>query len=557
MSNYSVFKFREFLNHTFMHQKSQLFIMKQETIVNESKFTKKTVVLFLLTIGVTAFTIRFFLIPSTPLSGDSTNYFVYAAHTALHGRFSDIYYLTNNGWPLLLSLIFGLTSLDNPTFLMSIQKISSMFFSVITIIPLYFLCRNFFGKSSSIFGTALFVFEPHIITNSTLGITEPLFLFLGISSLALFFNNNIKFTYISFTMVGLFTLIRFEGLLFFLVLSIIFLIKNRQRPKNLIQYPLILLLFVLILLPIAILNIETHDRDSFLDELFAVSGYSYTHFVQGEPEIGDPIYGDSNGFNMQKFLTLASTSIIKFTGLLLIPISIIFASVGFALIIKNRKNIKLDHKKITIIAISVVMLLPAVYTYGRGSEDVRFLFMLYPIIILISTFTIEKLKNERENMVLIIIIAIMVSGSIIYLETKNVDLEYENDVFTITKVLASKTNLINGDSADIRYRTSVGIIQSWPDLPPPTVGESHIKRSINIIPMTDEKTIIEFIEKHKQKGLSHIAVDGNEEQPEFLKEIFYNEKDYPYLNKVYDSNEFGIKYHVKFFEIDFGRLNEI
>ena len=346
-------------------------------------------------------------------------------------------------------------------------------------------------------------------------------------------------------------------MLFFLVLSIIFLIKNRQRPKNLIQYPLILLLFVLILLPIAILNIETHDRDSFLDELFAVSGYSYTHFVQGEPEIGDPIYGDSNGFNMQKFLTLASTSIIKFTGLLLIPISIIFASVGFALIIKNRKNIKLDHKKITIIAISVVMLLPAVYTYGRGSEDVRFLFMLYPIIILISTFTIEKLKNERENMVLIIIIAIMVSGSIIYLETKNVDLEYENDVFTITKVLASKTNLINGDSADIRYRTSVGIIQSWPDLPPPTVGESHIKRSINIIPMTDEKTIIEFIEKHKQKGLSHIAVDGNEEQPEFLKEIFYNEKDYPYLNKVYDSNEFGIKYHVKFFEIDFGRLNEI
>ena len=403
----------------------------------------------------------------------------------------------------------------------------------------------------------MFVFEPHIITNSTLGITEPLFLFLGISSLALFFNNNIKFTYISFAMVGLFTLIRFEGLLFFLVLSIIFLIKNRQRPKNLIQYPLILLLFVLILLPIAILNIETHDRDSFLDELFAVSGYSYTHFVQGEPEIGDPIYGDSNGFNMQKFLTLASTSIIKFTGLLLIPISIIFAIVGFALIIKNRKNIKLDHKKITIIAISVVMLLPAVYTYGRGSEDVRFLFMLYPIIILISTFTIEKLKNERKNMILIIIIAIMVSGSIIYLETKNVDLEYENDVFTITKVLASKTNLINGDSADIRYRTSVGIIQSWPDLPPPTVGESHIKRSINIIPMTDEKTIIEFIEKHKQKGLSHIAVDGNEEQPEFLKEIFYNERDYPYLNKVYDSNEFGIKYHVKFFEIDFGRLNEI
>jgi len=530
--------------------------MKQEIIVSESRFTKKTVVLFFLTIGVTAFSVRFFLIPETPLTGDSTNYFVYAAHTALHGRFSDTYYLTNNGWPLFLSVIFGLTNLDNPTFLMSIQKISSMFFSVITIIPLYFLCRNFFGKSSCIFGAALFVFEPHVIINSTLGITEPLFLFLGISSLALFFNNNIKFTYISFALVGLFTLIRFEGLLFFLVLSIIFLIKSRHRVKDLIQYPLMLLLFVLILLPIAILNIETHDRDGFLDELFAVSGYSYTHFVQGEPEKRG-LYEDPNGFNMQKFLTLASTSTIKFTGLLLIPISIIFAFIGFTLIIKDRKNIKLDHKKITIVAISVVMLLPAFYTYGRGSEDVRFLFMLYPIIILISTFSIEKLKNQRKDMIIIIIIAVIIFGSMIYLETKNVDSEYENDVFTITKVLASKTDLINGDSADIRYRTSVGMIQSWPDLPPPTVGESHIKRSIIIIPITDEKTIIEFIEKHKEKGLTHIAVDGKQEQPELLKQIFYNEKDYPYLNKVYDSSEFGIKYHVKFFEIDFWRLNEI
>ena len=198
MSNYSVFKFREFLHQTFMHHKSQLFIVKQQIIVNESRFTRKTVFLFLLIIGITAFAIRFFLIPATPLSGDSTNYFVYAAHTALHGKFSDIYYLTNNGWPLFLSIIFGLTSLDNPTFLMSLQKISSMFFSVITIVPLYFLCRNFFSKSSSVFGAALFIFEPHIIINSTLGITEPLFLFLGISSLALFFNNNIKFTYISF-----------------------------------------------------------------------------------------------------------------------------------------------------------------------------------------------------------------------------------------------------------------------------------------------------------------------------------------------------------------------
>ena len=195
--------------------------------------------------------------------------------------------------------------------------------------------------------------------------------------------------------------------------------------------------------------------------------------------------------------------------------------------------------------------------YARGFEDVRFLFMTIPILIIISVYGISRLKIENRLYIIFVIIGLIAITSFLYVDSKKIDTDYENDVFMITKVIASKTNLINGDSADIRYRTSASIIESWPNLPPTTVGESHIKRSIDIIPITNEKTIIEFIEKHKQKGLSHIAVDGNEEQPEFLKEIFYNEKDYPYLNKVYDSNEFGIKYHVKFFEIDFGRLNEI
>ena len=47
-------------------------------------------------------------------------------------------------------------------------------------------------------GSALFAFEPHLIQNSLLGLTEPLYIFLVISSLVLFLSKNKKLTYVSY-----------------------------------------------------------------------------------------------------------------------------------------------------------------------------------------------------------------------------------------------------------------------------------------------------------------------------------------------------------------------
>jgi hypothetical protein len=70
----------------------------------------------------------------------------------------------------------------------------------------------------------------------------------------------------------------------------------------------------------------------------------------------------------------------------------------------------------------------------------------------------------------------------------------------------------------------------------------------------DEKSLIEFIDSSQDKGLAHLAVDGREHQPEFLKDVFYHDERYPYLEKIYDSSELGMKYHVKIYEIDFVRI---
>ena len=123
------------------------------------------------TLGIIGLLVRMYFEPATALTGDATNYFVYAADTGLKGKLSDVYFLANSGCSLLLSALFSVTKYDDPLLLMELLRSLSIFISVVTIIPVYFLCRRFFNQSYSLVGASLFLFQPHIIINSSLGIT--------------------------------------------------------------------------------------------------------------------------------------------------------------------------------------------------------------------------------------------------------------------------------------------------------------------------------------------------------------------------------------------------
>ena len=525
-------------------------------IIKQSSFSKKGIFLCLLSIGIIGLLVRMYFEPATALTGDATNYFAYAADTGLKGKLSDVYFLANSGWSVLLSALFSITKYDDPLFLMELQRSLSIFISVVTIIPVYFLCRRFFNQSYSLIGASLFLFQPHIIINSSLGITEPLFLFLGISSLTLFLSNNHKIVYASFAVMGLFTLIRFEGLLFFAMLSIMFFVKYRNEKRHFLKYPLVFTIFVLVLLPIAYSNFETHGRDGFTSEVFDTGDTSYQRFIEGKPDIGDPLYGDASSSNLQNFLTIGIKNMIWFFGVAAIPIFVFFVPMGIILIIKNKNSLRIDFKTVTVVLVSITMLIPALYTYGRGSDDVRFLFMVFPLLVLISLYGISKLKMKNHHFIMVGITTAIVLTSFLYLDFKNeIDVDYENEVFLITKFIASKTSLINDNSADIDYRTAATIVTYWPNLPTPT-SESHMERSLKLISPTGYNSLIEFVDLSKDKGLTHLAVDGRDHQPEFLRDVFYHDEKYPYLKIIYDSSELGMKYHVKIYEIDFVRMYE-
>ena len=519
-------------------------------IIKESRFGRKSVFLVLLSIGIIGLLVRLYFEPQTPLTADSTNYFVYAADTSLTGKLSENYYLTNNGWSMFLSVLFSSTKLDDPLFLMELQRFSSMIISTVTIIPVYFLCRRFFNPEYSLIGSSLFAFQPHIIINSSLGVTEPIFLFLGISSLVLFLNNNHKIIYASFAIAGLFTLVRYEGLLFFVILSIMFFVRYRSERKHFVRYSLVLAIYVLVLLPVAYYNFETYDRDGFVSELFDKGETSYQHFVEGKPDVGDPLYGDASSANMQNFLTIGMKNTIWFFGLASIPIFIFIVPVGVILIIKNRKNLKIDFQIVTIVLVSLTMLIPAFFSYAKGSEDVRYLFMIFPLLVLISLYAVNKWKIKNNHLMMVGIITAIILTSFFYLDFKKNDYERDYEVFLITKFIVSKTSMINGDSAELRYGTASGLIINWPNLP------ADLPSIIRAIPTSDEKSLIEFIDLSKDRELTHLAVDGRENQPEFLRDVFYHDERYPYLKIIYDSSDLGMTYHVKVYEIDYVKINE-
>tara|TARA_Y100001936_G_scaffold210764_1_gene217783 strand:+ start:361 stop:1956 length:1596 start_codon:yes stop_codon:yes gene_type:complete len=528
--------------------------MSEYTVFNKESFNRKTNFLILFAIAIAGLLIRLYFNPENPLTGDATNYFVYAVDTGIKGKLSDVYFLANSGWSIFLSGIFSIVKFDNPIVLMDVQRYFSISISVITIIPVYFLCRRFFNQFYSIIGVSLFVFEPHIIINSTLGITEPIFLFFGILALTLFLSNNKKIIYVSFAIAGLFTLIRYEGLLFFFILSVLFFIRYRNEKIQFLKYPIVLIIFTLILLPVAFLNLEEHDRDGFIGELIDTSKYSFNTFVEEKPDLGDAIYGEKNNANIENFLSIGIINSVWMMGLAIIPILVFSALLGLIMIVKNRSSLVVDFKILTIILTSTTMLLPAFYAYGRGLEDVRFLFMLYPLLILLSVYGISKLKIRKKDLMLVLLVCLVFLISFAFIDAKKIDYNYEEEVFLISKFISERTDVINSDSADIRYRTAAGIVAEWPNLPSAS-SDTHVERGLKLISPANHDSLIEFIHDSKDKGLTHLAVDGKENQPEFLYDIFVNDKEYPFLKKIFDSKELNMKYYVKIYKINYEVMN--
>ena len=543
-------------------------------IVNTFENSTKKPIVFLVLIGLTGLFLRLIYFPyDVPLMMDSQGYFWFAIDMSILNQLPSDHSIVNTGWPSFLSIIFQLMDSNNFLDYHNMQRFVGVAFSVATIFPVYLLCSMYFKKSYSLLGAALFVFEPRLIQNSFMGTAESMYIFLMALLLFLFLSNNFKKIYLAFGVVALLALVRYEGLLMIIPISIIFFIRFRKQKRDLIKYIICISIFILILVPAAYFKTETMGprMDAF------------SHISAG-PEYYQASIQD-NSSALTDFLYLGSINLIKFLGWALIPSFIIFVPLGIIFIFK-----KIDYKKSTIIFTIVVMLLPAFYAYSRDIPEIKYIFVLYPIFCVLACFTFKIFleKFQRKNLIFCMIIGGIILSSMIFVEWKAVDNEHYRESYEILTEIGQKEMKINKEfgkySGEFTNLSWIRLhnVDEFPilneELPTGKITYTGIARKYSTpsglqLDMDEvDIKLKEAAEYHNQhtdnlrdyfqvlnnQKITHLVLDKyanvgwlNDELRLHLKDIFYHEDKYPFLIKEYDSKENGFNYHLKLFKIDY------
>ena len=541
---------------------------KKLNIVNTFENSTKKPIVFLVLIALVGLLLRLQYFPhDIPLFNDSQGYFWYAIDMSMLNQLPPGHSLINNGWPSFLSLIFQ--QMDSSNFLdyHNMQRFVGVVFSVATIFPVYLLCSRYFKKSYSLLGATLFIFEPKLIENSFIGTPESMYIFLMALLLFLFLSTNFKKIYLAFAIVALLTLVRYEGFLMIIPLSVVFFIRFRKQKKDLIKYTICISIFILILVPMAYLKNETAGQDGFVSHI-AAAPMHYQAAIQ------------ENISTLADFLYLGSINLIKYLGWAQIPSFIIFVPLGIILIFKS-----IDYKKIIIILSISIMLIPAFYGYSRGFQEIKYLYVLYPIFCVLACFTFKLLveKFNRKNLIFCMIIGGIILSSVVFTEWKSMDREHYLEAYEILTELPQKEMKINQEfgtyGGEITYFHWVRLhdVDEFPilkkELPeskitytkrPQLYGEDIMKdqkaQEYHNIEIDNLRDYFQVLEKQK---ITHLILDQavigqliNDELRLHLRDIFSHENKYPFLVKEYDSKENGFNYHVKLFKIDYDLYND-
>ena len=529
----------------------------QNLINDKSKIFSKNTIICLGIIALAGFLIRLFYFPEgIPITLDGYTSFWYANDLSLSGTLpANIFggIVTNNGWPTFLSIFFYFFNSDNFLHYMDLQRYITIIISVITIIPVYILCRKFCGNGLSLLGAIFFVFQPRIVENSLLGITEPLFILLGLSCLVLFLQDNLKLKYISFAFLALACLVRYESIVLILPLSFLFIFKNRRDKIIIPKFLLAISIFAMVLLPMLFLRMDTIGHDG----VFSHSVEAVDVYTSGRQII----------HASESIFTLA-----KSTALAVFPIFFIFLPLGIYGFFRNR-----NFDKYVILLFLIFMSLPIIYASVREIAEPRYFLTLFPILSLFSIYTVKEItrKFDKTKLILIITGITVLSLSIVYLDYTKIDYQHELEAYHIGLEVHKRTSVINKYTPDDKYvhnkdqifwnLGTFPVLQSETELKVKAIRTYDLdtcfrenpSANLAVCRQYDFASLNEFINFDKNDGLTHIIADENSNRPEFLKDVFNNEEKFPYLTKIYDSSEHGYEYHLKIFRIDYEKFQSI
>ena len=533
--------------------------------------SKKNIILYLGLILTLGLSLRFYYLPyDVPIATDGFHSFVYAAKTVFEGNLPVGYGTTNSGWANFLALFFSLSDTSDPFYLMQIQRSLSVILSSLTIIPAFFIFRKFVNVRWALFGCLLLIIEPRLLMSSLEGINYQLFFLLFVLVIALFLTKTKLTLFLSFGCIACATLVRYEGLLLLIPLSTMYFLKFKDK-KSVVKFLGMIFIVIIILAPISVLRIQATENlcyetsfgvrcgsDGFTHAILAGQRFlSHTLNAALGQEVSETAIDLFNENNEKtdnyavlfvNKIIVSFSALLKFIGLALIPYFAFFVLYNIILRIKNKKSIKLDWDKKMIVFTASIMFLPALYAYMRGIEEIRYVLIIIPLVCILSiswTNSISEKISKNLGVIIILMVLVLIS-SIIFIEFEKRDSIHDRESFLISQKIVELTNMTNSFHQSGYVKTAV-LSSSWPVLPEASQNGKpiHVFQKVST---NDYDDLAEFIIDSRKYDLRYLVVD---EDNELFAALRINPTVYPYLIKIFDSDEVGYKNHFMIYEIDY------
>jgi hypothetical protein len=370
--------------------------------------------------------------------------------------------------------------------------------------------------------------------------------------------NNDKLIFLSFLLAGIAYSIRPMGMIIIIVLIFIYLINFKKDLKPL-KFLLCITIFILIILPTSVVRYDQYGDPLYYGDVskgfvtttsmlnaINVESTSASEFIKNE--------GISDFFEL--FVVSGIINSIKGIFAASFPYLIFLIPIGILLSFKTKPEIKkfilsnwilIIFYGLSLTVVSAIVLSP------------RFFLPLIPFLIIISILPIQKFCNLQinfknyQNISLVVITLLILSISVYYTiaEFSSPDKQLEDEKLEFSRYLHNTLdgNFFNAGWAT-HYFKYVGIVDN-------NQFKSYYLDSVNLHSDIEwlrlyGESVEEIVRDGQNLGLNYLVIEDQQYALSFLDDLYDNEKLYPYLTKIYDSNDVGMeKLNVKIFKIDY------
>ena len=543
---------------------------------------KKHIVFFLILISLISLGFKLYTVDFIVLPEEDTFGYVLRGMAHNNGDFTE-HPRKTLGWSIFISPFFNMIDSNNFLDYVNITRGLGLAISIITIIPMYVLARKFFDAKYSLCAVGLFAFEPHLNHVSGLGYTEPLYILATILSLYFILNKNSNYSYLSFLTIGLLWWVRWNGIVMLLIASIIFFTNFKKTPKLFLKYFACLAICLIVVSPMLIERNGQFGSPLFFSQNEHMFTGEYAT-IMAENMMGVEYsafdYVDDHGFGkfIEKFVFLGIYNLLFTLFKMSLPYLIFFLPFG---ILFSLRSFDQEKKYIRSNWILILISLGAFIFYFAIMPEKRLIYHVYPFLIILAAISLQRLVeyglptfsfNEKQKKICLvgIMCTVLLLSSLYTLRYEVPDPILSNEEILFAETLENKFDgkiLDAGYTLKGLYYVHVmdpdGVFKNYKITQNP--GAYYMfefnSENVNLMPtMLYAKSLEDFIEVSYEYELNYISINkkGVILFYPYLAEIYENEDKFPYLTKVFDTENEGFeKLKAKVFEIDYKIFYEI